>query len=63
LQERGDLDRRFRIVHSDSHKHADAPHSLALLPTRNERPRRCAAEPSDEFAPSKAKPHLPLPSP
>jgi hypothetical protein len=44
-------------------EHADAPHAVALLPARRERPNRRAAEPSDEFAPSKANAHLPLPSP
>jgi hypothetical protein len=34
-----------------------------LLPARRERPSRYATERSDEFAPSKAKPHLPLPCP
>jgi hypothetical protein len=33
----------------------------SLLRPRRERPRRRAAEPSDEFAPFKANPHLPLP--
>ena len=39
------------------------PHADGLLRARRERPRRRAAEPNDEFAPSKAKPHLPLLSP
>jgi hypothetical protein len=38
----------------------DAPDAVALLrPCRN-RPSHRAAEPSDEFAPSKANAHLPL---
>jgi hypothetical protein len=40
------------------HEHADPPHAVALLRARRERPRRRAAEPSDEFTPS--KPHLTL---
>src|SRR5215472_17346484 len=35
----------------DGHKHADAPHPLALLRARRERPRRCAAEQRHELAP------------
>jgi len=31
---------------------ADAPRAVTLLRARRERPRRRAAEPSDEFAPS-----------
>jgi hypothetical protein len=42
------------------YEHADAPHGLALLRAQCERPRRRAAEPGDDFAPSKANPHLPL---
>jgi hypothetical protein len=42
------------------HEHADAPHAVALLCTRRERPCRRAAERSDDFAPSKANAHLPL---
>jgi hypothetical protein len=48
------------IVFVAEHEHADAPNAVALLRPRRERPRRRAAEPGDEFAPSKAKPHLPL---
>src|SRR6516162_5057410 len=33
------------------HEHADAPHAVALLRARRERPCRRAAEPSDEVAP------------
>jgi hypothetical protein len=36
---------------SPSEQHADAPHSLALLRLRRERPRRRAAENGDELAP------------
>jgi len=43
-------------VEKPDHRHCQ------LLRPRRERPHDCrAAEPSDEFAPSKAKPHLPLP--
>jgi hypothetical protein len=47
---------------SRRHEHADAPHAVALLRPRRERPSdRRAAESSDKFAPSKANGHLPLP--
>ena len=53
LQERREAGLRFRIVRGDAHQHADAPHPLALLRTRRERPRRRrAAEQRDELAPS-----------
>src|SRR5262249_23480281 len=39
------------IVFVGRHKHADAPHPLALLRARRERPRRRAAEERDEVAP------------
>ena len=42
-------------------EHADAPHAVALLRARRERPRRRAAESSDNFAPLKANAHLALP--
>jgi hypothetical protein len=43
----------FRIVRGDTHEYSDAPHALALLRARRERPcRRCAAEERDELAPS-----------
>ena len=42
----------FRIVRGCGHEHADAPHPLALLRARRERPRRRrAAEQRDELAP------------
>ena len=41
----------FRIVRGCRHQHADAPHALALLRPRRERPRRRAAEQRDELAP------------
>jgi hypothetical protein len=33
----------LRIVRGDTHEHANAPHPLALLRARRERPRRCPA--------------------
>jgi hypothetical protein len=44
------------------HEHADAPHALALLRARRERPRGRAAKRSDEIAPSKANADLAPPS-
>src|SRR6516164_1382149 len=38
------------IVFVAPHEQADAPHPLRLLPPRDKRPNRRAAEPSDEFA-------------
>ncbi len=52
LQERRDAGLTFRIVRGAGHEHADAPHPLALLRARRERPRRRrAAEQRDELAP------------
>jgi hypothetical protein len=42
----------FSIV---GHEHADAPHAVALLRPRRERPRHRAAKSGDEFAPSRAR--------
>jgi hypothetical protein len=43
---------RCRIIRRETHEQADAPHALALLRTRRERPRgRRAAEQRDEGAP------------
>jgi hypothetical protein len=39
LQERHVASRIFRIVRGRGHEHADAPHALALLRARRERPR------------------------
>src|SRR5215467_10773278 len=40
------------IIRNGGHEYADAPHALALLRARRERPRcRCAAEQRDELAP------------
>src|SRR5262245_33772556 len=50
MQERFHARLRLRIVLSDIHEHADAPHALALLRARGERPRGRAAEQRDEVA-------------
>jgi hypothetical protein len=55
LHKRRNAGLRFRVVRTDSHEHADAPHLAALLRTRRERPSSCAAEKADELAP----PHVP----
>src|SRR5262249_52560414 len=41
---------RLRIVRGVRHEHADAPHPLALLRPRRERPRGCASKQPDERA-------------
>ena len=52
LQERREADLKFRIVRGLVHEHSDAPHAVALLRTRDERPRGCrAAESTKKFAP------------
>jgi hypothetical protein len=51
------------IVFVVRQEHTDAAYAVALLRPRRERPRHRAAEPSDEFAPSKANAHLALPWP
>jgi hypothetical protein len=56
--EHGQIGLILRIGFGDRHQHADPPHALALLCPRRERPRRCAAEPSDESTPPKANAHL-----
>jgi hypothetical protein len=61
LRERRVATLPLRIVFVVRHEHADAPHPLALLRPRRERPRhRAAADSSDEFTPSKANAHLAL---
>src|SRR5215471_19994623 len=51
LLECRDLKARLLIVRDPGHQHADAPHPLALLRTRRERPGdRCAAKQRDEVA-------------
>src|SRR5262249_23724268 len=44
LHQRREAGLSFRIVRWQIHEHADAPHPLALLRARRERPRRRAAE-------------------
>src|SRR5258708_15190996 len=47
----------LRVVRGERHEHAHAPHGLALLRARRERPRhRRAAEKRDELAPSHCLP-------
>jgi hypothetical protein len=48
------------IVFVPRREHAYATHPHRLLRARGERPRRRAAQPSDEFAPSKENAHLAL---
>ena len=50
LGDRQDAPLRCRIVCREGHEHADAPHPLALLRARRERPCRRAAEKRDEGA-------------
>jgi hypothetical protein len=61
LRERRDASLHHGIVFVARHEHADAPYAVALLRARRERPRRRAAESSDDFAPSKPNAHVPLP--
>src|SRR5262249_31923960 len=52
LRERRDAFQSSLISLDRAHQHADAPHALALLRTRRDRPRGCrAAEKRDELAP------------
>jgi hypothetical protein len=52
----------FRIVSAEPRERPDAPHALALLRQRRNRPRRRrTAEQRDEFAPSKLIKLHPLP--
>jgi hypothetical protein len=61
LQESRVAGLKFRIVRHARHEHADAPHALALLRARRERPRdRCAAERCYQFPPSNNDWHLTL---
>jgi hypothetical protein len=46
----------LRIVRGQVHQHADAPHALALLRARRERPRPNGSHKPDEITP----PHGPL---
>src|SRR5262249_43124 len=50
LGQRCDARLRVWLVRRGIHQHADAPHPLALLRARRERPRRRAAEQRDELA-------------
>src|SRR5262249_52386055 len=49
-EERRDAGSAFRIVRGGAHEHADAPHPLALLRARRERPCGSAADERDELA-------------
>jgi hypothetical protein len=61
LRERSDVSLRHGIVFVAPNEQADAPDPLTLLRRCHHRPSHCrAAESSDEFAPSKTKPHLAL---
>src|SRR5215831_8864840 len=52
LQECREAGLSLRIFRGEIHQHPDAPHALALLRARRERPRgRRPAEQRDEFAP------------
>jgi hypothetical protein len=51
LSERRDASLRQGIVFVVRHEHADAPHAVALLRARRQRPRRRAAEERDCLAP------------
>jgi hypothetical protein len=52
LQQCADAGLRFCIVRGERHQHADAPHALALLRARGERPSSCyAGNQRDELAP------------
>src|SRR5215469_11696219 len=48
--ERSDASLSFQIGRSRAHEHVDAPHPLAVLRARRERPRRRAANERDEVA-------------
>src|SRR5262249_11175864 len=52
LHERGHASLRLPIVRGNRHEHADAPHPLAVLRARRERPRGRTAEKRDERAPT-----------
>src|SRR5262245_44875922 len=50
--ERSNASLSFQIGRSRAHEHVDAPHPLAVLRARGERPTRCrTAEERDEVAP------------
>jgi hypothetical protein len=51
-RETGNPEQSFGIVFAEPHEHADAPHPLALLRARRQRPsRRRAAEKRNELTP------------
>ena len=55
LRERREATLLLGIAFVVRHEHADAPHAVALLRPRRERPGRRAAEKRDELAPPDAK--------
>src|SRR5262249_51265847 len=61
LMERREAGLIFRIVRGCGQENTDAPHTLALLPARRERPRRRAAEKRNELAPFELIQLHPLP--
>jgi hypothetical protein len=64
VKEGSDAGLAFGIFRGQAGQESDTRHALRLLCARRKRP--CgdrAAQPSDEFALSKANSHLPLPSP
>src|SRR5262249_39371493 len=62
LSERLDMRLSFQVVLGIAHQHPDAPHPLALLRARRERPRRRRAAACDQqFPPSDGDCHTPLP--
>jgi hypothetical protein len=60
LCERREARLRQGIVFVERDKHADAPHAPALLCPPRDRPCHRAAEPNDEFAPSKPNEETPI---
>src|SRR5262249_12128892 len=50
LRKRRGVSLRHGIAFVPRHEHADAPHAVALLPARRERPSHRAAEEGDEVA-------------
>jgi hypothetical protein len=51
LPERRDIPLRFLVALSKAHQHADPPHPVRLLRTRNKRPTSRTAEKRHELAP------------
>src|SRR5262249_6404246 len=56
LRESGEPGLTFRIIGGEIHEHADAPHPLALLRARRERPCGRAADQRDELPASHSRP-------